>query len=59
MLTRTDDREHFVLALQDGAVLGDVLARLAAAELQILTCTEERSSLEHAFLHLVRPETPS
>ncbi len=46
------DSVHYVLALRDDAVLGDALAALAAAGIGVLTCTEERSEIEQAFLSL-------
>jgi ABC-type multidrug transport system ATPase subunit len=44
--------EHFLLVLQDDAVLGETLAALEAAGVGVLTCTEERSGIEQAFLSL-------
>lgn len=44
--------EHYVLALDDGVVLGDALALLASADIQVLSCREERSEIEEAFLLL-------
>ncbi len=49
-----DDPEHFLLALADGVPLGDVLAALAEADVTVLSCSEERSELEQAFLLLTR-----
>ena len=46
--------EHFVLALADDAVLGEAIAALTATDLHVLTCREERSEIEEAFLHLTR-----
>lgn len=46
--------EHFVLALADDAVLGEAIAALTATDVHILTCREERSEIEEAFLHLTR-----
>jgi ABC-2 type transport system ATP-binding protein len=46
--------EHYLLSLADGTVLGDALAALAAAGIKILSCREERSELEEAFLNLTR-----
>jgi ABC-type multidrug transport system ATPase subunit len=43
---------HFLLALEDDAVLGDALAALTTAGLRILSCREERSNVEEAFLRL-------
>jgi hypothetical protein len=34
-------------------VLGEAIAALAGASLEVLACREERSELERAFLHLV------
>jgi ABC-2 type transport system ATP-binding protein len=47
------DSEHFVMALGEGVVLGEAIAALAGASLEVLACREERSELERAFLHLV------
>jgi ABC-type multidrug transport system ATPase subunit len=44
--------EHYVLSLYDGVVLGDALASLMAARVQVLACREERSEIEEAFLSL-------
>jgi ABC-2 type transport system ATP-binding protein len=55
-LERTgESAEHFLLSLREGVVLGDALAALAAAGLDVLTCTEERSGIEQAFLSLAGP----
>jgi ABC-2 type transport system ATP-binding protein len=48
--------EHFLLALEDDAVLGDALAALTAAGLRILSCREERSNVEEAFLRLTKTQ---
>jgi ABC-2 type transport system ATP-binding protein len=45
--------DHFVLALADGVILGDALGNLAAADIRVLSCQEERSEIEEAFLLLV------
>jgi ABC-2 type transport system ATP-binding protein len=55
-LSRAVDLEHFVLALGDGAVLGDALTALAAADVQVLECREERSAVEEAFLRVTRED---
>jgi ABC-type multidrug transport system ATPase subunit len=47
-----DDSEHYLLTLEDDAVLGDPLASLAAADIKVLSCREERSDIEEAFLRL-------
>jgi ABC-type multidrug transport system ATPase subunit len=44
--------EHFVLVLEDDVVLGDALGVLATAGVQVLSCREERSNVEEAFLRL-------
>ena len=46
--------EHFVLALADDAVLGEAIAALTTTDVDVLTCREERSEIEEAFLHLTR-----
>jgi ABC-2 type transport system ATP-binding protein len=47
-----DGSGHYVLSLEDGAVLGDVLGTLATAGVKVLSCREERSTVEEAFLRL-------
>jgi ABC-2 type transport system ATP-binding protein len=49
-----DDSEHYVLTLADGVVLGDAISSLTEAEIQVLSCSEERSEIEEAFLSLTR-----
>jgi ABC-2 type transport system ATP-binding protein len=44
--------EHFVLALEQDVVLGDALEALTTAGIQILSCREERSNVEEAFMRL-------
>ena len=44
--------EHYVLALADDAVLGEALAALSSADIDVVTCREERSEIEQAFLAL-------
>jgi ABC-2 type transport system ATP-binding protein len=44
--------EYFVLTLADGVILGDALASLTAAEIQVLGCRDERPEIENAFLAL-------
>jgi ABC-type multidrug transport system ATPase subunit len=44
--------EHYVLALADDAVLGVALAALSSADIAVITCREERSEIEQAFLAL-------
>jgi ABC-2 type transport system ATP-binding protein len=43
---------HYVLSLSDNAILGDALTAIARADVQLLTCREERSEIEEAFLAL-------
>ncbi|HEU4450261.1 MAG TPA: ABC transporter ATP-binding protein [Gaiellaceae bacterium] len=50
------DATHFVMALEDGAVLGDALAAIRTAGFQLLSCRDERSEVEEAFLALTRRE---
>jgi ABC-type multidrug transport system ATPase subunit len=44
--------EHYVLSLFEDVVLGDVLASLTAANVKVLSCRDERSEIEEAFLLL-------
>jgi ABC-2 type transport system ATP-binding protein len=44
--------DEYVLSLTSGVVLGDALGALAAAQIQVLACREEKSQLEDAFLSL-------
>jgi ABC-2 type transport system ATP-binding protein len=44
--------EDYVLVLQDGHVIGDALNAFNSAGVRILTCREERSGIEDAFLAL-------
>lgn len=46
--------DHYLLLLTDGAVLGEALARFTAANVQVLSCREERPQIEEAFLLLTR-----
>jgi hypothetical protein len=47
-----EDSEHYLLSLADDVVLGDAVASLAAANIEVLSCREERSEIEEAFLLL-------
>ncbi len=40
-----------------GVLLGDVMAALAAARFQVLSCQEERPEIEEAFLRLTEGES--
>jgi ABC-type multidrug transport system ATPase subunit len=46
------DPEDFLLHLAEDAVLGDVIASLSAADVDVLACREERSEIENAYLNL-------
>ncbi len=48
------DSEHYVLVLSPSAVLGNVLARLTREGIAVLSCNEEQSEIEEAFLLLTR-----
>jgi ABC-2 type transport system ATP-binding protein len=43
----TDD---FLLSLHDGAVLGDALSALLAADIRVLSCRQEHTPVEEAFM---------
>ena len=47
------EKGHYLLTLAEDAVLGDALARLTASGIAVLSCREERSQVEEAFLRLV------
>jgi ABC-type multidrug transport system ATPase subunit len=47
---------HYTMCLGDDVVLGDALAALTAANVQVLACREERSEIEEAFLLLMNQE---
>jgi ABC-2 type transport system ATP-binding protein len=48
--------EHYVLSLFQGVILGDALASLTRADVDVLTCREERSEIEEAFLTLTKKQ---
>jgi ABC-2 type transport system ATP-binding protein len=48
--------EHYVLTLDEGVILGDAIASLVEADVQVLACREERSQLEEAFLAVTGEE---
>jgi ABC-2 type transport system ATP-binding protein len=52
------DPGHYVLSLGENVVLGDALAALAAADLQVHSCRERRSEIEDAFRFLTE-DAPS
>jgi ABC-2 type transport system ATP-binding protein len=47
-----DDAEHYVVTLAQDVVLGEALASLTEADIDVLACREERSEIEEAFLSL-------
>lgn len=47
-----NDPSHFLIFLSDGVVLGHALAALVAAGVDVLSCREERSEIEEAFVLL-------
>jgi ABC-2 type transport system ATP-binding protein len=49
---------QYLLDLEESAVLGDALARLSQAGIKVLTCREERSEIEEAFLSIAGGTTP-
>jgi ABC-2 type transport system ATP-binding protein len=51
------ESSNYVLALERDAILGDALAALARGRMDILTCHEERSELEEAFLSFTRSDS--
>jgi ABC-2 type transport system ATP-binding protein len=51
-IAATDHVEHYRLGLGDGVVLGDALASLTLAGVEVLACREEHSDIEDAFLAL-------
>ena len=52
-----DDATHYLMSLEDGASLGDAFARIRTAGFQLLSCRDERSEVEEAFLALTRQES--
>jgi hypothetical protein len=48
----------FVLTLADGAVLGDALSAVLAADVSILSCRQETPEVEDAVVRLLRQEAP-
>jgi ABC-type multidrug transport system ATPase subunit len=48
--TGETDGEHFVLDLETGSSLGVAITELTAAGVDVLSCREERSPIEDAFL---------
>jgi ABC-2 type transport system ATP-binding protein len=52
------DSQHYVLALAEGIVLGDALASLTTARIQVIACREESPEVEEAFLSLMERPSP-
>lgn len=50
------ERDHQLLLLSGEAVIGDALAELTAAGVRVLSCREERSEIEEAFLSLTEAD---
>jgi len=53
-----DEADTCTLSLSPGSVLSDAIAALAAADVQVLACHEERSEIEDAFLRLTDDGKP-
>lgn len=51
---RSQDAEHYVLTVGDGATLGEAIAALTTADFQVLSCHETRSEIEQAFISLTK-----
>jgi ABC-2 type transport system ATP-binding protein len=51
-----EESEHYSLSLADGVVLGDALAALAAVDMKVVSCRQERSEIEEAFLRLTKAD---
>ena len=52
-----DASDHYVLVLDNGVILSDALVSLAAANVKVVSCRDERSEIEEAFMLLTRPES--
>jgi ABC-2 type transport system ATP-binding protein len=50
------DGEHYLLSLRDGVALGRALATLDKTGIQVLTCREDDSPIERAFLRLTETD---
>jgi ABC-2 type transport system ATP-binding protein len=46
------DGEHYVLSLLEHATLGEAVSRLVSRGIDVLSCREERSGIEEAFLSM-------
>jgi ABC-2 type transport system ATP-binding protein len=56
-ILRRPEAEEFVLSLADGAILGDALTLLLEANVSVLSCRQETSDVEEAFVNLLREKT--
>jgi hypothetical protein len=54
LLEAAADPDHYVLVLAPGAVLGDALARILSADVELVACRPVGSELEDAFLALTQ-----
>ena len=52
------DSNHYLLSLAEGVILGDALGSISATDVRVLSCQEERSEIEEAFLLLVDGHGP-
>jgi ABC-type multidrug transport system ATPase subunit len=52
-----EESEHILIVLEETATLGSAIAALTLAGLEVLSCREERSEIESAFLALIRRDT--
>jgi ABC-2 type transport system ATP-binding protein len=50
--------DHFILLLEPGEAIGRVMWSLEEAGLEVISCREERSGIETAFLRLTRDVEP-
>jgi ABC-2 type transport system ATP-binding protein len=50
------DDEHYVLVLREHATLGEAVSRLVSFGVEVLSCREERSGIEDAFLSMTEEE---
>ncbi len=56
-LSGDSDGQHFLVALREDVVLGRAVAELDRGGLEVVTCREERSEIEAAFLFLTTEAT--
>jgi ABC-type multidrug transport system ATPase subunit len=53
-----DHDDHFVLVLNPGTILGEAIAALNTAGVDVTGCTEEQSEIEQAFMSLTGNGAP-